>query len=219
MKEHDKLALRLALILTRLFQGQKMRLSDLCHEFNVSERTVQRDLNNRLSYLPIERDGNLYWLAAGALPRPVNTNIQQSLKHLGLDGLLPTDALVSLWGEDIAPILFKQAHTNHDPLIVSKLIQAINLHRIVVLWLAERMIEVEPYKLIYQKAQWYLAASWQDRLFYVSLSDIQQCSPLGLAFQPAKQFQQLVHMDSPTLLYPIQQDVVVDMAERVADFG
>ena len=57
MAEHDTLAQRLGVILTKLNHGQRLVISELAHEFNVSPRTIQRDLNVRLAYLPLEREG------------------------------------------------------------------------------------------------------------------------------------------------------------------
>ena len=54
MHEHDKIAQRLGMLLTRLYSGEKLHLSDLATEYNVTVRTLQRDSNQRLSYLPIE---------------------------------------------------------------------------------------------------------------------------------------------------------------------
>lgn len=48
--EHDTLATRLSLILQKLISGQRFRLEDLSFEFNVSKRTIQRDLNERLCF-------------------------------------------------------------------------------------------------------------------------------------------------------------------------
>lgn len=45
VSEHDRLALRLAEILLRLNQGEKIARSELAEEFQVSERTIYRDLN------------------------------------------------------------------------------------------------------------------------------------------------------------------------------
>lgn len=59
MEEHDKLAQRLGMILTKLNAGEHLQIASLAQEFNVSERTIQRDLNKRLSYLPLEREGQV----------------------------------------------------------------------------------------------------------------------------------------------------------------
>ena len=60
---HDRLAQRLAFIVTQLFKGETLSLTVLAHEFNVSVRTLQRDFNERLIYLDLEYKDGCYWLA------------------------------------------------------------------------------------------------------------------------------------------------------------
>ena len=62
MKDHDKLAIRLAQILKKLNEGEKFTISELVAEFSVSKRTIQLDLNQRLSFLPLKREKGLYFL-------------------------------------------------------------------------------------------------------------------------------------------------------------
>ena len=52
--DHDKLAYRLTQILVKLNQGEKLDPQTLAEEFNVNLRTIQRDLNSRFAYLPLE---------------------------------------------------------------------------------------------------------------------------------------------------------------------
>lgn len=49
MHTHDTLAKRLGLILTRLNTGERLSLAMLSREFGVTERTLQRDFNERLN--------------------------------------------------------------------------------------------------------------------------------------------------------------------------
>ncbi|WP_158652252.1 DeoR family transcriptional regulator, partial [Helicobacter bizzozeronii] len=44
MRDHDKLAMRLAQILMRAYQGEILNVKALAQEFGVSVRTIQRDL-------------------------------------------------------------------------------------------------------------------------------------------------------------------------------
>ena len=48
---HDTLVYRLAQILVKLNQGEKLDPQGLADEFGVNLRTVQRDLNERFSLL------------------------------------------------------------------------------------------------------------------------------------------------------------------------
>ena len=62
MKQHDTIATRLAIILTKLNSGEKLSIDELIEEFGVTARTLQRDLNDRLSYLPIKKKNGYYYL-------------------------------------------------------------------------------------------------------------------------------------------------------------
>lgn len=59
----DPLAYRLSDIMIRLFMGEKILLTDLASEFNVSERTIYRDLHERLAMLDIECQDKRYFLS------------------------------------------------------------------------------------------------------------------------------------------------------------
>ena len=61
-KEHDTLSIRLADILLKLNNGQKLSPSELAQEYKVSLRTIQRDLSERLGVLPIQQNNGLYFL-------------------------------------------------------------------------------------------------------------------------------------------------------------
>ncbi|MGK2654071.1 HTH domain-containing protein, partial [Escherichia coli] len=45
---HDRLAVRLSLIISRLMAGESLSLKTLSDEFGVTERTLQRDFHQRL---------------------------------------------------------------------------------------------------------------------------------------------------------------------------
>ena len=61
-KEHDTTAIRLASILFKLNQGEKLNKKQLAEEFNVHTRTISRDLDERLSFLPFFISDNTYSL-------------------------------------------------------------------------------------------------------------------------------------------------------------
>lgn len=75
LKSHDKLGMRLGIILTELFSGKTVELETLSLEFNVSVRTIQRDLNERLMYLPISSTRGTYKLDQAYLAMIVKNNI------------------------------------------------------------------------------------------------------------------------------------------------
>ena len=66
-RNHDTLVYRLAQILIKLNQGEKIDPVSLADEFGVNMRTVQRDLNVRFAYLPLRKTDGRYHL--DSLPR------------------------------------------------------------------------------------------------------------------------------------------------------
>ena len=58
--DYDKILTRLTVILSRLYQAEQLKPSDLAKEFNVSERTIQRDFKDRLIHFPIYYE-NKHW--------------------------------------------------------------------------------------------------------------------------------------------------------------
>ena len=110
MHTHDTLAKRLGLILTRLNTGERLNLSALSLEFGVTERTLQRDFNERLNYLPIESDGGVYYLNPRYLGNNRKSDIKPVLDMLGLSKIFPSfDALSfsRLSNNEIPPFLFR----------------------------------------------------------------------------------------------------------------
>lgn len=53
MKKYDKALYRITIIQQRLFEGYTLDKLELANEFNVSEKTIQRDINERLNSLQI----------------------------------------------------------------------------------------------------------------------------------------------------------------------
>lgn len=62
MKNYDKLATRLAQILEKLNAGKRFSVEELVEEFGIQKRTIQRDLNECLSYLPLKKEKGFYFL-------------------------------------------------------------------------------------------------------------------------------------------------------------
>ncbi|HDX8381083.1 TPA: hypothetical protein RQM98_003384 [Aeromonas salmonicida] len=86
MHEHDKIAQRLGMLLTRLYSGEKLHLSDLA---TVTVHTLQRDFNQRLSYLPIEHRNQQYWLGPGFLNHKSDGKLRKLAEQLGTTDLFP----------------------------------------------------------------------------------------------------------------------------------
>lgn len=166
MAEHDTLAQRLGVILTKLNNGQRLVISELAHEFNVSARTIQRDLNVRLAYLPLERDGQTYWLDPSYLGRTSTPAILRLCEQLGAKALFPDDhdTLIKQWLDPTASPVFVLSgflRDEEDRYLqwLKPLAKAISQQRLVTLgWQdSETEIDIAPYRLVNRRGRWYLA--------------------------------------------------------------
>jgi predicted DNA-binding transcriptional regulator YafY len=63
--DYDKILTRLTIILSRLNEGEALSVTELAKEFNVSERTIQRDFNERLVSFPIYQEKKRWKMMEG----------------------------------------------------------------------------------------------------------------------------------------------------------
>ena len=87
---HDTLARRLSQILIKLNQGGMLNPSALAAEFGVDLRTIQRDLNQRFSYLPLIKANGRYHLDPVFLGKLSSKDIQRFAELVGVSGLFPS---------------------------------------------------------------------------------------------------------------------------------
>ncbi|ENU3155161.1 MULTISPECIES: DeoR family transcriptional regulator [Enterobacterales] len=53
---------------TRLNNGESLTVRSLADEFSICEKTIRRDLTERLAYLNLLRQGKQYWIASRLSP-------------------------------------------------------------------------------------------------------------------------------------------------------
>ena len=181
MAEHDTLAQRLGVILTKLNHGQRLVISELAHEFNVSPRTIQRDLNVRLAYLPLEREGQTYWLDPSYFGRASTPAILRLCEQVVAKALFPDDhdALLKQWlNPNGSPVFvlsgFQLDEDDSHHQWLKPLAKAISQQlKARLTWVGEQTEqEVEPYRLVNKRGRWYLAGVSTEAPFIEPLSRI-----------------------------------------------
>ncbi len=180
MHEHDKIAQRLGMLLTRLYSGEKLYLSDLATEYNVTVRTLQRDFNQRLSYLPIEHRSQQYWLDPGFLNHKNDGKLRRLAEQLGITDLFPRASEHRL-GQLLDrgnPSLFAikgfdgqsaDSLSHQLPVLEQALIHHLQC------WLItkdQRKQLFSPYQLVNYKGTWHLVGVSEGRLQAYPLSSI-----------------------------------------------
>ena len=189
MSKHDKIATRISLILTKLNNGEKLSVKDLSKEFGVTKRTIQRDLNERLINIPIQKEGDVYSLEAHYLGQLTFDDINNFAIFSGIKQMFP-----SLNTEVVNTILDKDAYNpylikghNYENLTTTahefKLIEkAIIDSKMIELLYKEQQRQVHPYKLANVKGIWYLVALQEGVIKTFTLSKISNLNSLNRSF-------------------------------------
>src|SRR5947207_2577615 len=87
---HDTLVYRLAQMLVKFNQGEKLDPRSLAEEFKVNLRTIQRDLNVRFAYLPLEKSDGRYYLDPAFLGKLSTRDIERFAALAGIRALFPS---------------------------------------------------------------------------------------------------------------------------------
>ena len=86
----NTLVYRLVQLLIKLNQGEKLDPQPLVEEFGITPRTLQRDLNERLAYPPLEKIEGHYRLNPVFLGRISAGDIEHFASLAGVCGLFPS---------------------------------------------------------------------------------------------------------------------------------
>jgi predicted DNA-binding transcriptional regulator YafY len=115
--EHDKLAFRLTQILVKLNTGEKLELQALANEFNTSLRTVQRDLQERLAFLPMARIDGRYSLDPAYLGKVTLHDVERFACLAGVRDMFPalnTDFLRDIFDSRVQSTLLIKGQSYED---------------------------------------------------------------------------------------------------------
>ncbi|MCW1360166.1 YafY family protein [Campylobacter sp. CCS1377] len=190
---HDKLAVRLAQILMRFNDGGSFSLEELASEFNVDIRTIQRDLNQRLSFMPIKKENGRYFLESFALGKLSFKDIQNFAMLSGIRELYPKldeRFVTDLLSSKINGIFMvkNDGFEKIDYESFEKISVAILKNFIITFTYKEKQREVKPYKLINYQGIWYLIADENNKLKHFSVSKIKDLSTTSKSFILKKEF-------------------------------
>lgn len=164
---HEMLANRIALILLELFERGAVSRDELASKFNVSERTIYRDLNRIGSFVSCSKEG-VYRLSAENHKEDELPTLNSLSKKTGLDELLPVSdgnslnsilAAIEYKRIKILPLPPEQLNSLHQRKIFSRLDTAIKDKKICIIHYKGKARTVRPYRLMNLKGVWYLAAT------------------------------------------------------------
>ena len=225
MKNHDKIATRLAIILTKLNVSERFTVEELVEEFSVTKRTIQRDLNERLSYLPIKRENNQYYLESYYLGKLNYDDIKNFSALSGIKELFPSlqeDFLKNILDTTINQAYLVKGHnyedlsdrTNDFKLIETAILEC----KKVSFSYKEKNRVVNPYKLLNINGIWYLAGVEGNTLKTFTFSKICDLEAMSESYIVNREVLNSIKEEDTTWFSSKQTEVVLKVDRSVASY-
>jgi len=227
---HDTLVYRLSQMLVKLNQGEKLNPRDLADEFGVNIRTIQRDLNIRFAYLPLQKEEGNYLIDPMYLGKLSMKDIGRFASLAGVQNLFPSlsdDFLREIFDSSTQTALLVKGH-NYENLVgkeqlFSELEKAIlNKYKINFGYrkgnILKQYVSVDPYKLINNKGIWYLVCRDSGKLKTFSFSKIQAMMQLDKQFQHDSFIDTMITKDDSVWIGEVTKEVVLKVSQGVADY-
>ncbi|QWC67496.1 WYL domain-containing protein [Enterobacter mori] len=179
-KHHDRMASRLAIIISRLLMGERLSVTGLSREFCISERTLRRDFRERLSCLELTYQKGCWSLTHQHEGLRTNRDIQHFARVTRTEQLFPAmdNRLISVLTDSSVepPFIVWQSPPERKPGPFGsfwRITQAI-LERTLLDLTAEgqQYRWFAPYRLIYFKNGWYLVGEHARQLQVFLLESI-----------------------------------------------
>ena len=227
---HETLVYRLSQILVKLNQGLKLDPKALADEFKVNLRTIQRDLNERFAYLPLEKIEGHYRLDPTFLGKLSTKDIERFASLAGVRGLFPSlsdDFLRDIFDDRMQGALLVKGHNYEDLRGKEKLFGALekaiyDRKQICFDYAKEGSLksysEIAPYKLINHKGIWYLTALDDDKLKSFSFSKILHLKVLDTSFDWNPAIDSKISSDDGIWHSDTQREVVLKASSEVAGY-
>jgi len=227
---HDTLVCRLAQVLVKLNQGEKLDPQALADEFGVNLRTIQRDLNERFAYLPLVKTDGRYHLDPAFLGKLSTRDIERFAGLAGVRGLFPSlsdDFLRDIFDARVQSALLVKGH-HYENLADRKdafrlLEQAIVARRHVSFEYRKEeglkpYASVAPFKLVNHKGIWYLAGRDGEKLKTFAFSKIERLRMLETQFSADASVEKVLIEEDGIWLGEQKREIVLKISAEVAGY-
>lgn len=227
---HDTLVYRLAQILVKLNQGEKLDPQALSSEFGVNLRTIQRDLNIRFAYLPLQKTSGRYHLDTAFLGKLSTRDIDRFASLAGVVGLFPSlsdEFLQDIFDTRMQSALLVKGH-NYESLVGKEQLfreiekSIIARHKISFDYAKpdgiKSYVAVSPYKLINNKGIWYLSAIDEGKLKAFSFTKIEKLIILEEPFPWDAKINAQLESEDSIWLSEEKQEVVMKVSHEIAGY-
>ena len=224
---HERLADRLANILTKLNMGHQLSIKELASEFGVSTRTISRDFDRLNTYLPLLQDNETkrFYLDSNYLGKIAPKDIRNFAQLSGISHLYPSldmTFLRELLDSRAHQIYSAKGYSFEDVSQFKELFKVIGkaiqeYRQIGFVYKGEPRL-VQPYRLIHHHGSWYLAAVRKDQLRTYRISHIKLTHSLHeySQFVPDPNIVKLVEEDDSIWFGQKKQEIILSIDSHVA---
>ena len=224
---HERLADRLANILTKLNMGYQLNIKELAEEFGVSTRTISRDFDRLTTYLPLQQDveNKRYYLESNYLGKIAPKDIRNFAQLSGISHLYPSldmSFLRELLDSRAQQIYCAKGYSFEDASEFKELFKvfgkAIQEQRQIGFVYKGEPRLVQPYRLIHHHGSWYLAAVRKDQLrtYRISHIKLMHATHEYPQFIPDQNIVKLVEDDDSIWFGQDKQEIILSIDSQVA---
>lgn len=227
---HDTIAYRLTEILLRLNAGHALNPQQLAEEFNVHERTIRRDLNERFGFIGLEKKGDYYTLPRMRLGTFSLQDVQRFASLAGLQGMAPrlsTEFLKDILDNSAQSALLVRSQSHEDISVkeheLAQLRHAIQGRQTVSFEYrksdgAHKGVSVAPYKLVLQDGVWYLQATDAGQIKSYAVARITRLLIGADTFVPDPAISDYLSREDSIWLNTEKTEVVLKVAQPAASY-
>lgn len=236
IKDYDKILSRLMQILAKLSNGELPTMQELGEEFNVSLKTIQRDIYQRLMLFPIEKDplGRLKFMEGFNLGKSRLSSDEIITMSLSLDmikdaGSEFNESARHLFAKLLHPSFFNPYYIkppqyesiDMDSPLMNRIESAIAGKEKSRMTYSGADVEVEPYKITNIEGIWYLLGCdpVQGKISTFLLSNISDFRSENVTFVPRHDIERLLpRIQSAFFDSGRSFEVEVKVHAKVADY-
>lgn len=227
---HEQLAHRLAQILRRLNEGERLDVHQLAEEFAVNIRTIQRDLNERFSFLAwSEYGGRYYRLDKAKLGHLYPQDIERFARFCSIQDLLPKIDR-QFYQEQLTQSVqvkgFQYEDIKHKQREFDLIKKAIDESRIIEFYYRKagqdsgKYYLLEPYVLLNRNGIWYVIGNDKDsgKQKTFCFSQMSSINKLPESFEPNPELQAAIAQNDSISHDNQLSEVIVQIAAQAAPY-
>lgn len=226
--KNEKLAARLGLILTKLNAGETLDIHQLAEEFSIGIRTLQKDFNERLSYLEWEQAGpRFYRINRNQLGVFNQNDIERFARFASVQELFPKLDQEFFKKQLVESIQVKGFHyemISHRHKEFKQLQQAVENHQVITFTYQKQEEKtaknrrLSPYALLNKKGIWYVVGLEDGKQKTFCFSQMSFIETLTETFEPNKVFLEEIKQ-SDSIYYGNQlSEIIIKVNAQVAHY-